>query len=77
MNKAKFMWGFTNISCPVRIYELEVPFQGHYEIELSYSPLVNETMAFPIEGRFDDPPMAMRGNCPVAMLESIGYIVND
>ena len=77
MNKAKWLWSYTNISCPVSVYELSVPYQGHDEIEISYSPFVNETMAFPTTGNFDNPPMELKGQCPVAMLESMGYTVDD
>jgi len=77
MNKAKWLWGYKNISCPVHVFELNVPYQGHCEIEISYSPYVNETMAFPIEGHFDNPPNEIKGNRPVAMLESMGYQLCD
>ena len=77
MNKAKWLYSYKQFICPVDVYELDIPYQGHSKIEISYSPFVNETVAFPVKGNFDNPPRELRGDCPSAMLESMGYTVDD
>ena len=77
MNKARWSHSYTQFICHVDVYELDVPYQGQSTIEISYSPIACETMAFPKNGNFDNPPMEMKGHCPNAMLESMGYTIHD